>query len=169
MSFNYLSSKAGTRKSNISNCGTFARKPIQKGELIAIFGGFVINTETVKSLPEEAEYMILQVSDKQFIGSRKAEEFGEGDYVNHSCEPNAGIQGQIFLVAMRDIAVGEEITFDYCMTISDPLFAKMECHCGTKSCRKIVTCNDWKLKSLQDKYQGYFSYYLQQKINQLLP
>ena len=47
MSFNYLSPKAETRKSDISNYGTFARKKIQKGELIAVFGGFVMNTDIV--------------------------------------------------------------------------------------------------------------------------
>jgi uncharacterized protein len=164
MSFNYLNPKAETRKSNISNCGTFANQEIQKGELIAIFGGFVMDTETIKTLPEAAKYMVLQVDKHQFIGSRKVDEFGDGDYINHSCQPNAGINGQIYLVAMRDIAVNEEITFDYCMTISDDLFAKMECHCGTKNCRGIVTSDDWKRKDLQDKYQGYFSYYIQQKI-----
>ena len=164
MSFNYLSPKAETRKSNISNCGTFARQNIQKGELIAIFGGFLMDTEVVKKLPETAKHMVLQVDDKQFIGSRTIEEFGDGDYINHSCEPNSGIKGQIYLVAMRDITVNEEITFDYCMTISDDFFDKMECRCGAETCRKIVTCNDWKRKELQDKYRGYFSYYLQQKI-----
>lgn len=164
MSFNYLSPKAETRKSDISNYGTFAREKIQKGELIAVFGGFVMNTDIVKNLAGSAKYMVLQVDDHQFIGSRTNKEFGNGDYVNHSCEPNSGIRGQIDLIAMRDIEAGEEITFDYCMTISDDLFDRMECHCGAKTCRKVITSADWKLQSLQEKYQGYFSYYLQQKI-----
>ncbi len=65
---------------------------------------------------------------------------------------------------MRDIEANEEITFDYCMTISDDLFDRMECHCGAKNCRKVITSDDWKLQSLQEKYKCYFSYYLQQKI-----
>ncbi len=69
MSFNYLSPKAETRKSDISNYGTFARKKIQKGELIAVFGGFVMNTDIVKNLAGAAKYMVLQVDDHQFIGS----------------------------------------------------------------------------------------------------
>jgi Proteins containing SET domain len=168
MSFNYLTPKAETRKSGISNYGTFAVQKIAESELIAIFGGFVMDTAAVKALPEKARHMVLQIDDHQFIGSRKEEEFGNGDYINHSCEPNTGLNGQIFLIAMRDIATGEEITFDYCMTISDDLFARMECCCRTTNCRKIITCNDWKLPELQKKYQGYFSHYLQQKIGTMV-
>ena len=36
-----------------------------------------------------------------------------GDMINHSCEPNCGLLGQMLLVAMRDIARGEELCFDY--------------------------------------------------------
>jgi SET domain-containing protein len=165
MSFNYLSPKAETRNSDISNHGTFAKQPIVKGELIAIFGGHVMDSAAVQSLPEAARFMVLQVADDQFIGSRAESEFGVGDFVNHSCEPNAGIKGQIFLVAMRDIAVGEEITFDYAMTISAELFARMECSCKSKKCRGVVTCNDWQDKKLQQKYAGYFSYHIQEKID----
>jgi SET domain-containing protein len=167
MGFNYLSPKAETRKSNIANLGTFTRCKIAKGELIAIFGGYVFTSDIIKALPTTAQHMVLQIADNQFIGSTKVEEFGDGDFVNHSCEPNAGINGQIFLVAMRDIAVNEEITFDYAMTISDNLFAKMDCHCGASNCRGIITCNDWEQPSLQKKYHGYFSNYLQQKIDDL--
>ena len=34
-------------------------------------------------------------------------------FLNHSCEPNVGVQGQIVFVAMRDVAAGEELTLDY--------------------------------------------------------
>lgn len=167
MSFNYLSPKAETRVSGISNLGTFAKHSIMKDELIAIFGGYVMDSETIKNLPEEAKHMVLQIAENQFIGSRKTVEFGDGDFVNHSCQPNAGIKGQIFLVAMRNIEIHEEITFDYSMTISDDLFFKMNCCCGAADCRGIVTSKDWKNKELQNKYLGYFSYYLQEKIKML--
>jgi uncharacterized protein len=165
MSFNYLSPKAETRNSDISNRGTFAKQPIIRGELIAIFGGYVMDSATVQSLPEAARFMVLQIADDQFIGSRAESEFGAGDFVNHSCDPNAGIKGQIFLEAMRDIAVGEEITFDYAMTISAELFATMKCYCKKDLCRGVITCNDWQDKSLQEKYAGYFSYHIQAKID----
>lgn len=33
-------------------------------------------------------------------------------FLNHACEPNVGIQGQIVFVAMRNVAAGEELTLD---------------------------------------------------------
>ena len=97
---------------------------------------------------------------------KNAAEIGDGDYVNHSCEPNAGLRGQIFLVAMRDIIQDEEITFDYAMALSDPDF-RIKCKCGKEKCRKIINGDDWKIPLLQNKYDGYFSSCIQDKIDSL--
>ncbi len=91
-------------------------------------------------------------------------------FFNHSCEPNAGIKGQIFLVAMRDIEPDEEVTFDYAMCLHRveglPPY-RLECLCSYDNCRKIITDDDWKLSELQKKYDGWFSWYLQEKIDRL--
>lgn len=53
-------------------------------------------------------------------------------YLNHSCEPSAWIRG-LALIALRDIAPGDGVTFDYNATefsMAEPF----ECHCGTPSC-----------------------------------
>lgn len=41
---------------------------------------------------------------------------------------------------------------------------EMECSCGAPNCRKVITEHDWKLPDLQQRYRGYFSQYLQEKI-----
>lgn len=92
------------------------------------------------------------------------------NFINHSCCPNAGIKGQIVLVAMREIEPNEEVTFDYAMCLhSSPGMQRYEikCLCGMGKCRGIVTENDWQRKDLQKKYKGYFSWYLQEKVDQL--
>jgi hypothetical protein len=73
-------------------------------------------------------------------------------WVNHSCEPNAGMGGNVLLVSMRDIAAGEEITLDYALFLTDPGFA-MECHCGAVACRGIVTGTDWMRADLRERYR----------------
>jgi len=46
---------------------------------------------------------------------------------------------------MRDIIVGEEITFDYAMCETDErLWEPMECLCGNTNCRGMITAHDWK-------------------------
>lgn len=56
-------------------------------------------------------------------------------YLNHSCEPNAGMAG-MRLVALRDIARGEEVTFDY-NTTEWEMAAPFECGCGACGGRVI--------------------------------
>ena len=85
-----------------------------------------------------------------------------------SCWPNAGFRGQIFLVAMRDIAVGEEVTFDYAMVVSksngSSIEFEMDCTCGEPACRGRITESDWQRQELRPMYRGYFSQYLEERI-----
>lgn len=64
-------------------------------------------------------------------------------YFNHSCEGNFGFNSEGDFVALRDIEIGEELTSDYGLAESNPDFV-MKCTCGTRSCRRTVTGNDWK-------------------------
>ena len=43
----------------------------------------------------------------------------------------------------------------------------MACHCNTASCRRVIDGHDWRRPELQDRYRGYFSWYLQRKIDVL--
>lgn len=162
-SFDWLSQKAETRGSSIDGYGTFAKCRITKGEIIAAFGGRVLPIEEWRKLPEVLRRRSLAISSNLELVPPNEEWIGDGDYFNHSCDPNAGIRGQIFLVSIRDIEGGEEITFDYAMVIGDPDF-RMECKCGKGNCRSVVTGNDWRNPTLQRRYEGYFSLYIQDMI-----
>jgi hypothetical protein len=65
-------------------------------------------------------------------------------------------------VALRRIAAGEELTHDWATTDDDDY--SMPCHCGATGCRGTITGGDWRNETLQRKYRGMFSWYLQQKI-----
>ncbi len=58
-------------------------------------------------------------------------------YANHSCDPNAGVVDSRRLVALKDIAAGAEIRFDYSTTM-DENFWTMRCRCGSPACRGTV-------------------------------
>jgi SET domain len=64
------------------------------------------------------------------------------NFINHSCEPNAGYDGADHIVALRRIAVGEEIRMDY-GTYSFSFDHDFSCTCGAWACRAKVTRNDW--------------------------
>ncbi|MFO1434944.1 MAG: SET domain-containing protein-lysine N-methyltransferase [Gammaproteobacteria bacterium] len=120
-----------------------------------------------RALPDEINDNGIFVTPDLVIGVKNLSEIEGATYVNHSCDPNAGIKGQIFLVAMRDIAVGEEITFDYAMALhrspGNPPY-KFSCECGSSRCRGEVTDEDWKLPELRQRYAGHFQYYLEELI-----
>jgi uncharacterized protein len=158
----YLSSKLeGRPKADGSGNGIFSLEPIKQGELMAVFGGVVYEWDTFIHLPERERSLCIQVEDRLFLVPRP---IGEGDYVNHSCNPNAGLSGQIGLVAMRDIKVGEEVCFDYAMSDTTP-YDEFECGCGQPNCRKFITGNDWQKPEIQKRYAGFFSPHVQRKID----
>src|SRR5690606_33853967 len=88
-----------------------------------------------------------------------------GDFVNHSCEPNAGLLGQIGLVAMRAIAAEEEICYDYAMS-DGSAYDEFDCSCGMRLCRGRISGSDWSIPRRQERYRGYFSPYLQRRIDE---
>lgn len=167
MSYGWLSYKAETRSSGIEGKGTYAKELILKDEIVAIFGGAVLDTASWKKLDDEDISSLALPLDEEFVITPiKSSEAGDSDFVNHSCNPNCGIRGQIMLVAMNDININDEITFDYAMVLANiPLDdCQIDCECGYYNCRKTITGDDWKNLILQKKYLGYFSDYIQKKI-----
>lgn len=164
----YRSPKTKVRKSAIEGYGLSAAQPIKKGELVGIKGGHIIGWNIFRKNKKLIGDSYLQIGDNFILAPLKRSEVNKVMmFLNHSCEPNIGVRGQIDFVAMRDIKAGEEITFDYVMTESSeqsPDYA-MKCRCGSKNCRRVITGNDWKLPVLQKRYKGYFSAYIQEKID----
>ena len=140
-----------------------ATRPMRRGELIAILGGTVIDRHTLAALGPGATRHTLQVDEDLFLYSTQD---GPGDWLNHSCNPNAGLRGQIAIVAMRRIAPGEEICFDYAMADGCG-YDEFDCHCGSGLCRGRVTGSDWRRPDLWQRYEGFFSPYLEARIARL--
>lgn len=144
--------------------GLFAIEAIQKDELLAMWGGRVVGYEEYEQLPPFFKSHGLQIWDDLF--QVPLIEGDPADYFNHSCHPNSGFNTPISLVAMREIALGEELCFDYAMS-EDNHFDEFPCGCGAETCRGQVTGKDWQIQELQDRYFGYFSPYLQNRIEKL--
>jgi SET domain-containing protein len=150
--------------------GVFAKKNIKKDTLLIVFGGYVLTREEEEKLPIEIRDIAITIDKNLVLGVIKKEQLTNTDFVNHSCEPNAGIRGQISLVAMKDIKKGEEITFDYGTVLYRAKGApkyELNCLCGSKNCRGKITQSDWMLPELQKKYTKYFPYYILDEITKL--
>lgn len=109
--------------------GVFACRPIPAGSWILEFRGPVLARAEV-----DPDSYHLQIGEDQYIGASGAAD----DYVNHSCAPNGGFLDHLNLSALRDIAAGEEITWDYSTAIDEADFEGFPCRCGAPGCRGTV-------------------------------
>ena len=160
----YRSPKTEVKDSPIHGLGLFARTGIGSGEIVAVKGGSILTASQWTQLEIEMGAAEIQISEELFIAPVRSEErHASMVYTNHCCDPNVAIQGQIVLAAIRDIAPGEELTIDWATT--DDLDYEMACNCGSAHCRGSITGKDWKKKALQEKYKGYFCWFLQRKID----
>jgi SET domain-containing protein len=121
--------KFDIRQSAQHGRGVFAAAPIAMGEEILRFTGPLLTPAEIR-----ADLYHLQIGEALYLGPS-----GEADdYVNHSCTPNSGFRDGLTLVAMRDIAAGEEITWDYSTAIDEAGFPGFDCQCGAAACRGRV-------------------------------
>lgn len=135
--------------------GVFAGKSFRKGETV-----FVARSEIFCSLAEQPNLdghgeddRTVQIGEDLFMG-----ENGDfDDFMNHSCEPNTAliipdrVETWVSYVAIRDIAAGEEITWDYSTTMYGDDW-EMECRCGSPNCRGRVREFRFLPEEVQRKY-----------------
>jgi hypothetical protein len=145
--------------------GLFAIEAIEAGELLSMWGGRIVTESQLDELPIEVQTHGIQVDEGLYEVPLTHDD--PADFFNHSCNPNAGLSSPLSLVAIRRINPGEEACFDYAMSDSSD-YDEFQCHCGAENCRKRITGRDWTLPELQQRYMGFFSPYLQRRINQLL-
>ena len=134
--------------------GIVAKAPIKKNEIIADFDGPVYHWHS-KWTNNLADH-VIQFAPRSWRASK-----GLAKYINHSCEPNCGVLCLFTIVAMRNIKTGEQLTWDYEMTDNNiSRYWSMKCHCGTKSCRKVIGAYRHMPPQIRRKYQGYISPWL---------
>jgi SET domain-containing protein len=150
--------------SAIEGRGLIASVAIAADEIVAIKGGHIVDTPTLRSLPERLRNSEVQIANGfHLVAVDDAEYEPVMLFINHSCQPNVGFAGNIVLVAMRDIDPGEELTTDY--ALFDDYDGEMECRCGAASCRGVIGGRDWRRPELQRKYAGYFSWHIKRRFD----
>ncbi len=161
MDYNWLTPKAQMRVTPGKGSGSFVVSKISKGEMVASFGGNVINQSELAKYSADRVSRSLQLNKDTYLLSGDTPE--DGDMINHSCEPNCGIAGTSSVQALRDIEIGEELTFDYAMSDSSQ-YDEFNCACEKEGCREKVTGMDWQKRDLQTSYKNYFSSYIDKLI-----
>ncbi len=162
----YRSRKIEVRTSDLHGRGVFAIERIDKDEVVAVKMGHIVTSEQLADITSGVGDYALQVHDQFYLTPTSTEEIDRMTiFINHSCDPNVGFEGQITYVAMRAIEPGRELCHDYAMERSDDY--SLACLCGSALCRGKVTGEDWKDPELQQRYGDYFSSYILKKIKHL--
>lgn len=120
-------------------------RKIPKGTVISIFTGKPIDYKETLELDEKESFALQQGSDSYLLLDEPY------CYYNHSCEPNCGLNMQLELFALTDIADGTELRYDYSTTMLERHWT-MPCSCGAPSCRKIIKDFDTLPAELQERY-----------------
>lgn len=136
------------RRSKIQGRGAFATRPIKKGERIIEYTGQRISWKEADRRYDD-EHMqrhhtfLFSLTQRTVVDA--AVGGNDARLINHSCEPNCEaviVQGHIFIDAMRDIAAGEELSYDYAYERDADTAEEDEqryvCRCGAPSCRGTI-------------------------------
>jgi hypothetical protein len=122
------------RSSAIHAAGCYTTTAIRKGERVAEYTGHRLTKDEADALYKHSPITYL---------------FGLGDgsvvidghctamFINHSCDPNCESveeDGHVWITAIRNVAPGEEITYDYCLYDSVDGDEAL-CNCGAAKCR----------------------------------
>ena len=134
------------RRSGIHGKGVFALQPLQAGEPLIEYTGEVITwDEALRRHPHDPEQpnhtFYFHIDDGHVIDGKHGGNASR--WINHSCDPNCEAEetgdGRVFIKALRDIAAGDELFFDYGLVIDErhtrKLKAEYACWCGARHCR----------------------------------
>jgi hypothetical protein len=88
--------------------------------------------------PNDKDFYIMELDNGMFVdGKFKG---STSRYINHSCDPNCELQRwvvkgypRIGIFAIRDIAEGEPLSYDYQFDTNEA--ETFKCYCGTDKCR----------------------------------
>ena len=129
------------RSSSLHGAGVYTLAPIAAGSKVLEYTGPRLSTKETDGMYADSEVTYLFGMDD---GKTVIDGFGMAAFVNHSCQPNCEtdeIKKRIWIIALRDIGPGEELTYDYNIYDAEP-GEDSPCHCGTSACRKTMFSED---------------------------
>ena len=133
------------RPSQIHGLGAFATRRIPKGTRIIEYAGARITPDEMHARYPDVDGVphhtnLFAIDDDIVIDANV--DGNDARFINHSCDPNCDAvveDERIWIEAIRDIATGEELAYDYAFELEErhTLAAKRRypCNCGARKCR----------------------------------
>lgn len=131
-------------RSNIHGYGGLTTRPFAKGDIL-VYGDGVVYPDDVEF--DDTYALVLPAEDSGLDAPMFFDLVCQTRWFNHSCDPNTDVQLEwdretktmtAWWVALRDIPVGEEVTYDYAFVAE----VAEACHCGAPSCRGVIVDTD---------------------------
>lgn len=123
------------RSSAIHASGCYTTTAIPKGACVAEYTGTLLTkAQADLAYKNSAITYLFGLGD----GSVVIDGHCTAMFINHSCDPNCETteeDGRVWIKAIRKIAAGEEITYDYCLYDGGPEDGEARCNCGAAKCR----------------------------------
>jgi len=133
------------KRSSIHNVGIFAKNDIATGTRIIEYVGEKITAKEGKRRAESSTDIhhndqksgavyVFELNQRHSIDGNVP--YNTARHINHSCDPNSQtdiIRGKIWIIAIKDIKKGEEITYNYSYDFNDD-YKDHPCRCGTERC-----------------------------------
>jgi len=130
------------KTSSIHGLGGFAKAGIASGTaLLEYVGEKITKAESLRRC-EQDNVFIFALNEFEDIDGNVP--WNPARWLNHSCAPNAEaqvIEGRIWLIATRDIAPAEEITFNYGFDLEN--YRDYPCHCGAANCIGFMVAEEF--------------------------
>ena len=122
------------RKSGIHGCGCYTDVALKEGTHIVEYTGTRLSKEQADDLyNERPDTYLFCIGEGEYV----VDGDGVAAFINHCCDPNCEtdeFDEHIWIIALRDIAPGEELTYDYNLYDGDDEDEAV-CHCSAKNCR----------------------------------
>jgi SET domain-containing protein len=129
------------RESPIHGTGGFAHCAIPAGTRVVEYLGRRIDKQESQRQCELDNPYIFDLNEEQDLDG--SVDWNPARLLNHSCEPNCEAEldeDRIWIVSLRDIAPGEEITFNYNYDLED--YREHPCRCGSESCVGYIVAEE---------------------------
>jgi SET domain-containing protein len=125
------------RSSDIHAAGCYTTSPYRRGaKLVEYTGPRITKRQGDRIYDDRPVTYLFGIEDETGGGDMVIDGHGMAMFINHSCEPNCVTEqddnGRVWVIAVRDIRAGEELTYDYLLWDGDD---DAPCHCGSPKCR----------------------------------
>lgn len=130
------------RESTIQGTGLFAVREIPAGTRIVEYVGQKLTKQQALAECEAGNHFVFTLDDEWDLNGNV--EWNLARFINHSCAPNCEAEqdvDRVWILALRDIACGEELTYNYGYDLEE--YREHPCRCGSKDCVGFIVAEEF--------------------------